>query len=805
MELKSNSADGLSWSGWFPSIPVTSGHGPPITGQKLDKSTPDNSSKTWPFSSGFFLAIGLPSTLLLGIFLQGAKAKRTIHLEAMRAESEEEITQMHSLYLTALGTPPNQPTTAIYSRFSSDKQSSVPDQVRACLAFALKEKLYVPRELIFADFAITGRKESRPALNELREAINRGEAKALLVLSTNRLFRGLYSCLKFVNEFIVGRDVRFVAVDRGLDSANEKTWRLVLNLLAIMDELASTLYQGNIRAAHMSRALRAEVWGTLAFGYCFSAVDDSGNPLSRRIYRIDQQAAEWVKKIFTWFAVDGIDIAQIVRRLCAAPDVPVPPWSRTGVWSRPVVSRLLRNARYRGDWSYGWFDRIWNTAKDCLRVKRREEPLQRLQIETLRIIDEPLWNLTQARIAENKADRGRPNKDGKRNPYTYLLKNLLHCKFHDQVLYRSGPPSKAYFRCKICETMDEEARPLFSYLNGETAVTCLVEAMRKAVANDDELVETVIAACQAAVAQQSQPDPSELASLESAVKRLTNSINLLVDNPGDCEADRRESATKLKRLRAERSGLLVKVENYRQSMKIKIAIPSAEEVRDALKRLASRIERLEAGHSFDEDALARLRSLLRRFTGGTVMISQAGERQSHQGWLKAEFQCNVVGQCIDELCGGDVAPIPAREMEVEIRRPDPNAELAKEIIRLRDSENLTFARIGQLLNMTRNRASRIYFKFVPDSDSKKVNSEGTQIRYQSERPLPERVADEVMALLEEGLLCAQVCKRLGICKETLTDAKRHWYQSRGLAFVDGRSRRKQLSVKSRPREKAKSV
>ncbi|MEO5927673.1 MAG: recombinase family protein, partial [Patescibacteria group bacterium] len=559
--------------------------------------------------------------------------------------------------------------------------------------------------------------------------------------------------------------------------AKENIWRLVLSLLAIMDELASTLYQGNIRAAHTSRAEKREVWGALTFGYKFSESDESDLGSKRRRYEIDPVAADWVRKIFQWFTRDGISVNEILRRLLGTPGVPVPPWTRTGTWSRPVLSRVLRNQRYRGDWSYGWFDRTWNTAKDCVKIRKRSEPLQRIQHEELRIIDEQLWQETEVALEGNKGDRGRKTSDGKRQPTTFLLSGLLYCKEHNQLLYRSGEKGEDYFRCPNCIGVDAEKRPVFTFCDGQLALNCLLKALQEKILGDDCLVQQIISACRLAAEGQSRPGDAELEVHHAAVRKLTRSIDLLVDNPGDSKEDQRESSDRLKRLRAERNKHGAQLEKIRKQMTSPATVPTAEQVKSHLQDLSATMQRVINDPNLDLDGLSAARKIIRRFTGGKVLISQAGERKQHHGWLLAEFENDFIKLCADELGGGDLNCSSGNtRVVVEIRRPDANAELGKTVVEMRDQEHLTYEEISHRLNTTRNRVSRLYYKYAPADAPGRTRANGKQFRCQSERPLPERIADEAMALLDQGLLCNEVCEQLGISKETLTAATKYWYQ-----------------------------
>ncbi|MCI0349532.1 MAG: recombinase family protein, partial [Acidobacteriales bacterium] len=125
---------------------------------------------------------------------------------------------------------------AIYARYSTELQDSVVDQVRALLTYAVANKIFVPREFIYIDLAEKGRRERRPGLTRLREALAARQFQVLLVFSTNRFYRKSYKSMMLVEEEIVERGMRCIFVKQSNDTADKERWRLALQMFAAMDE-----------------------------------------------------------------------------------------------------------------------------------------------------------------------------------------------------------------------------------------------------------------------------------------------------------------------------------------------------------------------------------------------------------------------------------------------------------------------------------------------------------------------------------------------------------------------------------------
>ena len=157
----------------------------------------------------------------------------------------------------------------VYARYSTDFQHSIVDQVRGIFEHAIKIGIFIPREFVFFDIGVRGCKENRPGLDPVRVLLAQKAAQVLLVFTTNRLFRKMHKCMTFVEESIVERGLRCIFVKSGIDTADPNNGRLCLPLQinALMDEMSSSAYAENIRAAQEGLFLRMYVIGTIPFGF----------------------------------------------------------------------------------------------------------------------------------------------------------------------------------------------------------------------------------------------------------------------------------------------------------------------------------------------------------------------------------------------------------------------------------------------------------------------------------------------------------------------------------------------------------
>jgi DNA invertase Pin-like site-specific DNA recombinase len=140
----------------------------------------------------------------------------------------------------------------IYARVSTTDQDCS-QQLRELRDYAAARKWDVQGE--YVDHAVSGKKDSRPAMNELMDAARRRAIDAIVCWKIDRWGRSMPHFVGSVQE-LGSLGVRFIAVTQGIDTdESNPTSRLMLNLLAAFAEFERELIVERTRAG-LQRARR---------------------------------------------------------------------------------------------------------------------------------------------------------------------------------------------------------------------------------------------------------------------------------------------------------------------------------------------------------------------------------------------------------------------------------------------------------------------------------------------------------------------------------------------------------------------
>lgn len=733
---------------------------------------------------------------------KGRRDKSEIDQDRQRLwdRTVQEVEQLASEHHAAMPRNRAKSIGAVYARYSTRFQDSIGDQVRVILEEATKLQIHVPSELIFFDLAVRGMKKNRQGLGALEAALRDRKAQVLLLFSTSRLFRKQYRTLEFVDRVHKGWGMRCIFTKSGVDTDDKKRWETILGTQSLIDQFVVSMYSDNIRAAHEGLLEKRLVFGTLSFGYKGEPIEgeltNRGKPRCR--IAIDDETAPIVQQIFKWYTEERLPVTEIIRRLNDDPDVPLPPRCVNYEWTRLSVELILKNTRYRGLWRYGVTEAIYQPDGDYIRQKPRKEPLKEVTIEELRIVSDESWYAAQDRLQSDQGNRGRKAKGGNRQSRPKLLNGFFWCPDHDRRLYVGGWHGHI-FACPSCQRMPASNRPLFSQLNRKLALELTCGKVAELLRNDSGLVVQIMDACRREVEAAQRPDPARADQLRSQAEKLDRAIEFALRNPGDTEEDMQHTQRLISQQRAERAGVQAELERLRAAEQRPIKLPSPEEVQALLLEFENILTRAATQESDQETAIAR--SILEKVTGGRITLHQQGERRIQGGWLQGRFTVQLLDLLVERLTGGLAnQPDEGVEIVIDYKRPGPSHEESDRAWELYQVGMMN-AEIAIELGCSRSKITKLIRSAAERRGEEPVDGRSrrtTLAKKHLETPLYQEIAEKVMEYWEKSdLQIDEIASELKVDRNTITHAVGYWHKSRGLPVPDGRTRRKQLSSRSR--------
>jgi site-specific DNA recombinase len=311
----------------------------------------------------------------------------------------------------------------------------------------------------FIDDGYSGEYIDRPALTQLRDALEKEEFDMVVIYDPDRLARNLAHQLIITDEIEKsGAKLLFVSVTfeespegklfysmRGAISAYEK------------EKIKERTTRGKKGKARQGKLVNN--------GHCFGYDYDKVNSM----YIVNKDQAAIVRRIFDLCIKDKLGTALISKELnneC----IPAP---RGNQWIVSSIHRILTNTAYRGV-VHSMRHKSTKTGFSTRKIEIRPES-EWIPIQIPPIVDEITWHAAQKQLHTNKAFAKRNLK------YDHLLNGLVHCARcgHKMTIRHSGNSNNpiSYYACLT------QVSTSYVYLEGEKCT-----ARRIPTAIIDELV-----------------------------------------------------------------------------------------------------------------------------------------------------------------------------------------------------------------------------------------------------------------------------------------------------------------------------
>ncbi len=320
--------------------------------------------------------------------------------------------------------------TAIYCRLSRDDEqagesNSIVNQRAILKRFAQDQGF---RNIqFFVDDGYSGANFNRPDWQRMISMVENDQIGVLIAKDMSRIGRNYLEVGIYTKVLFPEHNVRFIAVNSGVDSANQADNDFT-PFLNIINEFYVKDSSKKVKASMKQKGESGEYLTTNPpYGY----MKDPDNP--KRHWVIDDEAAAVVRQIFEW-CMEGFGPSQIAKKLKEAKvDCPTVHWMKMGRnapaktpdnpydWAPRTISGILEKQEYLGHMVN------FKTRKQSYKSKKKiENPPEQWRIfENTHeaIIDAETFE----RVQELRKNKRRPARTGKSNMFSGIVR-CADCK-----------------------------------------------------------------------------------------------------------------------------------------------------------------------------------------------------------------------------------------------------------------------------------------------------------------------------------------------------------------------------------------
>lgn len=341
--------------------------------------------------------------------------------------------------------------TALYCRLSRDDElqgdsNSIVNQKNILSKYA-KENGFKNLQY-FVDDGFSGTNFNRPSWNDLIALVEENKVDAIIVKDMSRLGRDYLKVGFYTEVMFVEKNIRFIAINNGIDSANQVDSDFT-PFLNIINEWYAKDTSKKIKAVMKAKGESGKTLTTIPpFGYM-------KNPDDKTKWIVDEPTAEVVRKVFNFY-MNGYGPSQIAKILREEKVLtPAAYWQSKGRttnlptpenpyrWVADTISTMLEKKEYLGHTVN--FKTYKQSYKSKKQLHNPEENQLIFENTHKAIIDVDTWE----RVQELRKNKRRPTRTGKSN----MFSGIAYCVDCGQKLYYC---TSKYFESRqdhfICST-----------------------------------------------------------------------------------------------------------------------------------------------------------------------------------------------------------------------------------------------------------------------------------------------------------------------------------------------------------------
>ena len=325
------------------------------------------------------------------------------------------------------------------------------------------------------------------------------EIAILAVDDQSRLSRAENS-FAFIKDLVYSGG-RFISTSEGIDTSNSG-WSLKVKVLELHHGETIRGLQDKVKRGQRGRVLADDSAGDFPYGYeSYYKDDDWQQQLARRGpkpkkgLKINEEEAACIRQVFAWF-LECQSISSIARALTTAGTAKGRRGTTPG-WHPEQVRRILTNPKYIGQWAWGETTTIRNSAGQKKQIAVPDDEVVNRVRPGLRIIEQSVWDRTQARLARLKETFGVKPGQKRRGPKPpahptavyprSLLGNVLVCAACHSPMHHHVAGKRKYYLCSavikgLCQASFQ--------VPAERAESRVIETLTQLVAEWPEWIRT---------------------------------------------------------------------------------------------------------------------------------------------------------------------------------------------------------------------------------------------------------------------------------------------------------------------------
>ena len=424
--------------------------------------------------------------------------------------------------------------TALYERLSRDDElqgesNSIANQKKMLEDYATKNGFKNLNH--FTDDGVSGTTFERDGFKAMIEEVEKGNVETVIVKDMSRFGRDYLKVGFFTEILFKEKNVRFIAVNNNIDSANQADSDFT-PFLNIMNEWSARDTSRKIQSVFKARMQDGKrVSPSVPYGYF-------RDPNNKQQLIVDEESANIVKRIFQMI-IDGMGVNEIARTLTKerilipsayyAKVYPENCHSRSYqdpyCWSPTAVSYILEKKEYMGHTVLG------KTVSISYKTKKRKAvpPEEQMIFENTHpaIIDEETWNNAHRlkKTVRRSSKSGQPPHRLTGLLYCADCGSKLTCKIEQKEAHHQPCIS---FICSSYRSYNHDCT--IHNINVKAIDKLIISAIKRVsryvLENEDEFVQKV----REASAVQQEDTIKEYKSRITKLKRRNSELNDLVKN-----------------------------------------------------------------------------------------------------------------------------------------------------------------------------------------------------------------------------------------------------------------------------------